>query len=166
MLLHKCKSGWELRRLEYCYLYTAVLEKWSASGRHAYRAPKPVRRHSTVIVKGLCNGFTGAVADSYGDGNDSARLKAGRKQARGCSRKFLEERHTLYKFGIIYKIIRGAWLLIRHYVSVINSLGFLCTSLLAWINSVGRSPYALCLQTLELYLNLIKALCHGPEFRG
>jgi hypothetical protein len=34
------------------------------------------------------------------------------------------------------------------------------------INPTGRFPCALCLQTLELYLNLIEALCHGPEFWG
>jgi hypothetical protein len=30
----------------------------------------------------------------------------------------------------------------------------------------GRFLYALCLQTLELHLNMIEALYHGPEFRG
>ena len=30
--------------------------------------------------------------------------------------------------------------------------------------SIGRFPYSLCLQTLELKLNLIQSLCHGPEF--
>jgi hypothetical protein len=34
------------------------------------------------------------------------------------------------------------------------------------INPAGRFLYALCLQTLKLYLNLIEALYHGPEFRG
>jgi hypothetical protein len=29
------------------------------------------------------------------------QLKVERKQARGCSWKFLEERHTLYEFGTI-----------------------------------------------------------------
>ena len=68
--------------------------------------------------------------DGDGDGNDSAALKA--EQVRGCSWKSLLRRRTphLYKFGIMYKIIRQRdhQLLIRHYVSVINSLGILCTS--------------------------------------
>jgi hypothetical protein len=33
-------------------------------------------------------------------------------------------------------------------------------------NPAGGLPCALRLQTLGLYLNLIEALCHGPEFQG
>jgi hypothetical protein len=32
-----------------------------------------------------------------------------------------------------------------------------------WINLASRFPCALCLQALELYLNFIEVLCHGPK---
>jgi len=51
------------------------------------------------------------------------------QQAGGYVWKILEERHTLYKFGIMYSIIRLACLLIRHYISAVNSLGVLCLPL-------------------------------------
>ena len=44
-------------------------------------------------------------------------------------------------------------------------LGILCTSYLYVDKSGKKVYYALCLETLELYLNLIEALCYGPEFR-
>jgi hypothetical protein len=34
------------------------------------------------------------------------------------------------------------------------------------INPAGRFPCALCHQTLELYLSLLEALFHSPEFHG
>jgi hypothetical protein len=54
--------------------------------------------------------------------------------------------------------------------SLIKLLGILCTKFvpptLVRINLAGRFLCALYLETLELYLNLIEALYHGPEFRG
>jgi hypothetical protein len=51
--------------------------------------------------------------------------------------------HTLYKFGIIYNIIRLACPLIRHYISAVKSLGVFAP--FVWINSARRFPYALSL---------------------
>jgi hypothetical protein len=70
--------------------------------------------------------------------------------------------------------IRLAWLRIALYEainpsSLINMLGILCTKGTSHFfpdNPAGRFPCSLCVQTLELYLNSIEALCHGPEFRG
>jgi hypothetical protein len=47
-----------------------------------------------------------------------------------------------------------------------SSLSVLCSYLFVRINPVRRFPCALCLQTSELYLNLIEALCYGPKFQG
>jgi hypothetical protein len=60
------------------------------------------------------------------------RAKAGTRQL------MEEEHHTLYKFGIICKIIRRTWLLIRDYISIINSLSVLCLSPFVRINSAYR----------------------------
>jgi WD40 repeat protein len=49
---------------------------------------------------------------------------------------------------------------------LLRCLAFCVPPTFVRINPAGRFPCALCLQTLELYLNLIEALCHGPEFRG
>jgi hypothetical protein len=45
-------------------------------------------------------------------------------------------------------------------------LGILCAFHFVRINPAGRFPRAMCLETLGLYLNLLEALCYGPEFRG
>ena len=73
-----------------------------------------------------------------------------------------------YKFGIMHEVIlyderdfdtrlckrnKFAW-----YFVYLPPLGR--------IDSAYRFPYALCLQTLELHLNIIEALYNGPEFLG
>jgi hypothetical protein len=49
---------------------------------------------------------------------------------------------------------------------LLRCLVFCVLPTLIRINPAGRFPYTLCLQTLELYSNLIEAICHGSEFRG
>jgi hypothetical protein len=64
--------------------------------------------------KGCRRLLNGQVNKKERDKNEDQRSKkelAGQhraKQTRGRSRKFLEERHTLYEFGIMYNIIRLA----------------------------------------------------------
>jgi hypothetical protein len=84
------------------------------------------------------------------------------QQAGGYVWKILEERHTLYKRGIMYSIIRLVCLLIRQYISAVNSLGVLCLSSV-WINLARRFPCALTVQNLESYSSLILPSCRGPE---
>jgi hypothetical protein len=49
---------------------------------------------------------------------------------------------------------------------LLRFLAFYVPPTLVRINATGRFPYVLCLQILELCLDLMEALCHGPEFRG
>jgi len=57
-------------------------------------------------------------------------------------------------------------MLCKRLLRLLRCLAFCVPPTFVRTNPAGRFPCTLCLQTLELYLNLIEALCHGPEFRG